>query len=179
MLISNVNFILSSLSVAAQVFSLVIIFVLLARKNNWANFLNKYSVNAAFVVALVAMLGSLFYSEIAGFEPCKLCWFQRIFMYSQVFMFIVAILRKDDSVVYYSLVLSIIGAIIAGYHYLLQIGAAPAISCSAVGYSVSCSEKFVLQFGYITIPMMAFSAFALIALLMISKIRSIRKEKVL
>jgi len=116
----------------------------------------------AFIFALTATLGSLFYSEVAGFEPCKLCWFQRIFMYPQAIILGMALFRKDPGVRIYSLTLSVIGALIAGYHYLLQLGAAPALPCAAVGYSAACSQRFVLQFGYITIPMMAFTAFLMI-----------------
>lgn len=120
------------------------------------------------MVALVAMVGSLIYSEIIGYEPCKLCWLQRIFMYSQVILLGMALFKKDYKIISYSIVLSIIGAIIAGYHYLLQLGVASGLPCSAVGYSVSCSQRFVMQYGYITIPMMALSAFVLITLLLSS-----------
>ena len=75
--------------------------------------------------------------------------------------------KRDYKMADYSIVLSIIGAVLAGYHYLLQIGVAPALPCSAVGYSASCSQRFVLQYGYITITMMALSVFVLIALLMV------------
>jgi disulfide bond formation protein DsbB len=120
----------------------------------------------AFVVALVATAGSLVYSDVIGYEPCKLCWFQRIFMYPLVILFGVALLKKDSRIADYALALAIPGALIAAYHYLLQLGIAPSLPCSAVGYSAECSSRFVLQFGYITIPLMAFSAFALIAALL-------------
>ncbi len=124
---------------------------------------HMHAVKLAFIVVLVATLGSLTYSDIIGYEPCKLCWFQRIFMYPQVFLLGTALIKKEKIIVDYSLVLSALGGLIAGYHYLLQLGIAPALPCSAVGYSVSCSKQFVLQFGFISIPYMALSAFALIA----------------
>ncbi|OGY68707.1 MAG: hypothetical protein A3B94_01990 [Candidatus Jacksonbacteria bacterium RIFCSPHIGHO2_02_FULL_43_10] len=113
------------------------------------------------------MLGSLFYSEIAGYEPCQLCWWQRILMYPQVILLGVAWLKEDQGIVLYSIALSSLGALIAGYNYLLQIGFVPSIGCSAVGYSINCSQRFVMQFGYITIPMMALTAFLLIISFMI------------
>ena len=67
----------------------------------------------------------------------------------------------------YIMVISTIGAVIAGYHYLLQIGILPELPCSAIGFSVSCAEKFIMSYGYITIPMMAFTAFVLIILSMV------------
>ena len=74
----------------------------------------------AFTVSLVATLGSLFYSEVLGFEPCKLCWFQRILMYPQPVLYLVAFLSKKKDVFLFTLPLSIIGVVIASYHYLLQ-----------------------------------------------------------
>ncbi len=169
-----VNQILSILTVIGQIIiiSTIIFFGFFSKKlmnNPSSDYVAKHSVLFAFIVALIATSGSLFYSEIAGFDPCKLCWFQRIFMYPQVILLGLALKRRDTSVVYNSLALSIIGAIIAGYHFLLQIGIVPATSCSAVGYS-GCSQVFVMNFGYITIPMMSFTAFLLIIVFMIVRI---------
>jgi disulfide bond formation protein DsbB len=121
----------------------------------------------AFVAALLATLGSLTYSEILGYAPCKLCWIQRIFMYPQVLVLGLALWGKhkeNRALLDLSLLMSIIGGVAALYHYLMQLGFIPEGSCAAIGYSASCAERFVLQFGYITIPFMALSAFALIAL---------------
>lgn len=175
-LVSTANLILSSLTVIAQIASVFLLAVLVFYRKGAGgailDFVSKRAVLFSFIVALVAMLGSLFYSEVAGFDPCKLCWLQRIFMYPQAILFGVAILKRDRNLSDYSIVLSSVGAVIAGYHYLLQRGIAPAASCSAVGYSVSCSRVFVMNLGYITIPLMAFSAFLLILLLqIISKLR--------
>lgn len=114
------------------------------------------------IVALTATLGSLFFSEIAGYEPCKLCWIQRIFMYPQVLILGLALERKDKTILPYVLVLSSIGALIAGFHYYIQLSPTSAlVPCSTVGVSVSCTERSFTHFGYITIPMMALSAFIL------------------
>lgn len=161
-----VNQILGVLTILAQALVLLLIVSLLTKKPLPINFITKRAFLLAFIVALVSMLGSLTYSDIIGYEPCKLCWFQRILMYPQVILLGIALYKKDYRIADYSIALSVIGAVLAGYHYLLQIGIAPALPCSAVGYSASCSQRFVLQYGYITIPMMAFSAFVLIALFM-------------
>ena len=87
----------------------------------------------------------------------------------------IALVRKDYWMKIYGVVLSVIGAVVALSHYLGQLGLTP-LPCSAVGVSVSCSERFTLEFGYITIPMMAFSAFVLIALALLI---SLKKEKVI
>ena len=161
-LTQNVNFFLAALTVASQIGAVLgaLFFFPAVKKAVSKNYLKL-----ALTVALTATLGSLFYSEIASFTPCKLCWFERIFMYPQVVLFGIAMWKKDTKIWIYSLSLSIIGAFISFYHYLLQIGILPAGSCDAVGRSVSCSKVFVMTFGYITIPLMAGTAFALLILL--------------
>jgi disulfide bond formation protein DsbB len=108
-------------------------------------------------VALTSLFGSLYYSEIVGYEPCKLCWLQRIFIYPQVLILIIALYLKDNKAVHYILWMSLFALGIASYHYLGQLGFT-SLECGLVGYSVSCAERFVMNFGYITIPMMALTA---------------------
>lgn len=116
------------------------------------------------LVSFLATFGSLFYSEYAGYEPCQLCWYQRISMYPQLLLFLTAYIIGDRKVFYYSLVLSMIGFFIASYHYLLQFGIVKTSACHLVGYSVSCAKQFVAEFGFITIPLMAMTAFLLLIL---------------
>ncbi|MEK7575094.1 MAG: disulfide bond formation protein B [Patescibacteria group bacterium] len=163
-----VNLVLSVMTIVGQIFVLAGFFCLISGQGKWfLNFLNQHVLAMSFVVALVATLGSLTYSDLIGYNPCKLCWFQRIAMYPSVILLGMAIHRKSREIIDYILTLSVVGAIIAGYHYLMQIGVAPALPCSAVGYSASCSERFVMEFGYITIPMMALTAFLMIIILIL------------
>lgn len=167
-LAATTNLIFSLLTVIGQLIIVGLLISFIARGQKFSNslikFFGKNALAFAFVVALISTVGSLFYSEVIGFEPCKLCWFQRIFMYPQVVLLGLALWKRDYGIALYGIAFSAIGAVISAYHYLLQIGAAPALPCSAVGYSASCSQRFVLQFGYITIPMMALTAFLLIIL---------------
>lgn len=136
--------------------------VLLTRNNvSMRKFLIKYSLVLAFSVSLIATLGSLFYSEIARFEPCKLCWYQRIFLFPQTILFAVALWKKLP-VAAYSLALSGIGALIAAYHTALQFGITSGLPCAKE--AVSCTQRFVLEYGYITIPTMSLTAFLLLIL---------------
>ena len=169
-----VNQVLGVLTIVVGVTAVLLGGLLLTRKLEAVTaFFGRHALALAFIVALAATVGSLTYSEILGYEPCKLCWFQRIFMYPLVILFGMAILRRDHTVTTYALPLSFIGAVIAGYHYLLQLGAVPSsFPCAAVGYSVSCAQRFVLQFGYITIPVMALSVFVLIATLCLAANRA-------
>jgi disulfide bond formation protein DsbB len=121
----------------------------------------KYAVPFAFTVALISTLGSLYFSEIANFVPCELCWFQRIFMYPQVILFGIALFKKDKGVFSYALPLSIIGACIAGYNYWLQMSGSVSTTCSA---GVSCATAPFFSYGFITIAYMALTGFLLIIL---------------
>ena len=159
-IVNNILSVLTMLGQALVVVGIVVLFFPKPRKKMFS-FLEEYGLMIVGIVALVATVGSLTYSEVLHYEPCKLCWIQRIFMYPQVILIGVAMAKKDKRVMDYILPLSILGMLFALYHYLLQIGMAPIVPCSVVGYSVSCAEKFVLRFGYITIPMMAFTAFAM------------------
>jgi disulfide bond formation protein DsbB len=120
----------------------------------------------AFVITLTATLGSLFYSDVAKYTPCILCWWQRIFMYPQTVLLTLGIVKKDKNVADYGMGLSAIGAVLAAYHYYIQVGGATPLTCEAVGYSISCTQKFTTDFGYVTIPMMSLTAFVAIYLLL-------------
>jgi len=134
-------------------------------------FIRKYGLIAAWIVALSAFAGPLIYSENVGFVPCRYCWFQRIATFPQVILLGIASIRRDASIIFYSLPLAIIGVLIGTYHYLLQfgfVGKDGGSSCGAVGQSVACNSLYVFEYGYITIPLMAVTANVLIALILIS-----------
>lgn len=127
-----------------------------------------------FIISLAATLSSLFFSEIALFAPCKLCWFQRVFMYPLPILTGLALWRKDKGIIPYVLPLSIIGGVFALYHYTEQVRAAlrpvdPLSPCDLTG--VSCAATPFFYFGYITIPMMSLTAFILITLIAYLTIR--------
>lgn len=129
-------------------------------------FLRKNILYIAWLQALVATLGSLYFSEIAHLVPCVLCWYQRICMYPLVVILTVGILRKDKSVPYYVLPLSLIGLSIAGYHYLLQMGVIPESAAPCVA-GISCASRLVQWYGFITIPFLSLVAFAVISASMV------------
>jgi|SRR5690625_739864 len=115
-------------------------------------------------VALIATLGSLFYSEVIGYVPCDLCWVQRIFMYPLVIIYGVAAFKKDISVALAGLILSMIGFFISVYHYLLQ--KLPALQdVGGTCQIVPCNLQYVNYFGFITIPFLAGLAFLIISVL--------------
>jgi disulfide bond formation protein DsbB len=138
-----------------------------------SEFLEDYGGWLAFVVALTATLGSLYYSEIAGFIPCRLCWYQRILMYPLVIITLIGALRRDDFLPGYVLPFALLGMLVSGYHALLERGVfPPPLVCSA---DVPCTISYVNYLGFITIAVMAFIAFALITLVMAGQWLSYRR----
>ena len=117
-----------------------------------------------FLVSFMAMAGSLFFSEVAKYPPCLLCWWQRIFMYPQVFLLAMGIVKNDKNVADYVTGLSVVGLIISLYQYYIQMGGQALIQCDATG--ISCTQRFAADFGYVTIPMMSLTGFLAILILM-------------
>ncbi len=115
----------------------------------------------AWVVALVATIGSLYYSEVRLFLPCELCWYQRIFMYPQAVLLGLALWRQDLSIWPYALTLSLMGGSISTLHLLEQ--RFPDLFTLACKPPVPCSVEYIPQFP---IPLQALIAFLLIALSM-------------
>lgn len=163
----NFDLIISLGTVASHVAIIFIVFVYLAKKEQKIfKFIGKYGVNLAFLIALSGMLISLYYSDIIGLEPCTLCWYQRIFLYPIVFILGLGIFKRDFSSITYSIFLSVIGAVLAIYHTLLQFGVSKADTCSIYS-TVSCSNAYIKNFGYVTIPVMSLTGFVLIILLLL------------
>lgn len=120
----------------------------------------------AWAQAAVAAAGSLFFSEIAGYLPCLLCWYQRIAMYPLVIILGIGILRRERRLYQYVLPFSIIGGLIGLYQVLLSYGVftESETTCRA---GVSCTTHYLNYFGFVTIPLLSFLAFAVITACMI------------
>lgn len=120
----------------------------------------------SFLIASVATLGSLFFSEVMDFVPCNMCWYQRIFMYPLLLIFLMGILYPDDKVFKYAMPIVMVGLIFSIYHNLLMFGIIPeaAVPCTN---GIPCSTKYISWFGFITIPFLSFLAYISIFILMI------------
>ncbi len=120
----------------------------------------------AWLVALVATLGSLYFSEVRYFVPCTMCWYQRILMYPLVLLLGVAAWTRDGQIVRYALPLSVLGIFTAGYHVLQQ--KIPNFGLpSACSSGVPCSAAYINWFGFVSIPVLALTAFAIISILLL------------
>jgi disulfide bond formation protein DsbB len=116
------------------------------------------------LVSTGAMLGSLYLSEVAKFTPCKLCWYQRIAMYPSAVLLVVAAVRGDSAVRRNVVPLASIGAVISSYHILLE--RFPNLESGTCDPANPCSLIWFEKFGYMTIPVMALTAFAAIVVLL-------------
>jgi disulfide bond formation protein DsbB len=128
------------------------------------------------LIASVATLGSLFFSEIMGFPPCVLCWYQRIFMYPLVVIFLIGLFPLDKKVIQYALPLAVIGWCFAVYHYLLYLGYIPE-DLQPCSQGVSCSDTNLELLGFITIPMLSILSYtAIVVLLFVFKKRFVDEK---
>ncbi|MCK1975999.1 disulfide bond formation protein B [Jeotgalicoccus huakuii] len=125
---------------------------------------NKLFTQLIFIVSLFATLGSLYFSEIRLYEPCEMCWYQRILMYPIVILSLIGVIQEDNNVRLYARVMSGIGILVSTYHYGLQ--KIPALGESANAcMGVSCTVQYINWGGFITIPLLALTAFIIIFIL--------------
>jgi disulfide bond formation protein DsbB len=121
------------------------------------------------------MLGSLYFAEVANFVPCQLCWFQRIAMYPLAVILLVGALRRDWGVRWYAVPVAAIGAAISTYHVLLE--QFPSLESSNVcSAAVPCNFVWFEELGFVTLPYMALSAFALILVLLTLPPAAVRED---
>lgn len=113
------------------------------------------------IISAIATVGSLFFSEVMEFTPCKLCWYQRIAMYPIAVIFLLGFWKSDKSALIYSLPLTIIGLLIAIYHNLLTWEIIPETASPCVE-GVPCSHVWINYLGFITIPFLSMTAFTLL-----------------
>jgi disulfide bond formation protein DsbB len=118
---------------------------------------------AAWVIALLATVGSLFFSEVMGLPPCLLCWYQRIAMYPLVLIIATGIVMRDARMRAYALPLCLLGLGVAVYHNLLYYGFIPE-TLTPCSEGASCTERQIEWFGFVTIPLMGLASFVALAL---------------
>lgn len=123
--------------------------------------LKKNLLYFAWVQALAATFGSLYASEVLGFAPCVLCWYQRIAMYPLAIILPIGILKKDKNLPLYAIPLALVGGLVALYQNLLTWGVIPQ-SFTPCTYGVSCLTKYISYFGFITIPFLSLLSFVVI-----------------
>jgi len=178
MTVSDLNFILALGTVAMQIGTAVVLLAYLFPQSvpNAQDILaatKRWGMQKIFALSLASALMTLIYSDVLGFEPCPLCWWQRIFLYPQVFILGMAWSKEKyhEAAIDISLIFSILGAAVALYHHVLQMMPAGTLPCPATG--PSCAQITFIEFGYVTFPMMALALFGLnIAVLLVLRSRA-------
>lgn len=151
--------------ILANLVAVILVAALIAR-NSWGrkiiDWIGKHALLLGFLVSLSAVLGSLFYSSVKGFEPCDLCWWQRTALYPTLVLFAVALKKHDRSIFTYILPLSLIASVVAIYNSYIQWGGSPLVPCDP---NNPCTKLYVYEFGYVTIPIMSLSIAVLLIIL--------------
>lgn len=164
----SINFLSALGTLALQILAVCLLTTYVYRRSALAPvavLVQKYALAAALALSAIAMVLAVYYSSGLGIEPCPLCWWQRIFLFPQVVLFALAWWKKDSGVAIYSMALSAIGGVIALYHHALQMLPGTGLPCPATG--VSCAQRIMFEFGYITFPLMAVTIFAILLILML------------
>jgi disulfide bond formation protein DsbB len=129
----------------------------LLRKAVWG-----YELWLGFLVAALATGGSLFFSEIAHYAPCELCWYERICMYPLAIVLLLLALANDYRAARYLLPLPIVGAGLAVYHVLVERGVVSQTKDCVLSAPGGCATRWVDELGYVTIPVLTLTAFVLV-----------------
>jgi disulfide bond formation protein DsbB len=165
MQIAAYNLITSVLALAAG--GMGIIMLLAWSRRNVPSWCCRLAPWMALAVAVTATAGSLIYSGYFHFEPCRLCWYQRIAMYPLTLLLLVGVLRRDRNVRFYVLPPAVLGFCVGAYHYLIQ--SVPALSGdTACSITAPCNAKYVNEFGFVSIPFMAACGFLAVIGLMLA-----------
>jgi disulfide bond formation protein DsbB len=153
-------FALLTIATLAATAGLVAARIVAGMRGTGSEVLRSVAANRMVICAAItstATLGSLYFSEVAHFVPCTLCWYQRIAMYPSAVLTALAAVRRDDLSVYVRVIASI-GLVISAYHWLLE--RFPSIDAGVCSTAVPCELVWFEKFGFITLPFMAFTAFA-------------------
>ncbi|HEY4516427.1 MAG TPA: disulfide bond formation protein B [Candidatus Paceibacterota bacterium] len=179
----QLNYFLALGTVALQILALAFLALFFLQKRFpdlkvIASFLNRRGLWLGFFLALGATSMTWYYSDVLGFIPCGWCWVQRVFLWSQVPLFGVALWKCSTSdvehpmsnirrdVADYSIALSILGGLAALYQHYIQMGGTSVLPCPASGAG-DCAQRIIFEFGYVTFPLMAATLFAFLIVLML------------
>jgi disulfide bond formation protein DsbB len=150
--------------------------MLLEAKATWAeSWLAQVRASGLWIMCAIttgAMVGSLYFSESVGYAPCKLCWYQRIAIYSIAIITFVAALRRDKNIAVYSLVLACVGLVVSTYHYLLEWF--PQLESNVCSIDVPCTTVWFRELGFVTLCFMAGSAFIAVIAISLALMRESR-----
>ncbi len=158
------NNLFAALTIVALIGALGLVVYRLVKGPGASTLLGTNAIWLAWIVALVCTVGSLIYSEVIHFVPCRLCWFQRIAMYPLAIILLVGAIRREVVVRYYALPLAVIGMAISIYHNVVQFY--PSLEGGSCDPLNPCSARSIAVFGFMDLPFMAAAGFIVIAVLL-------------
>lgn len=168
--LETLNYLIALGTIGMQVATVALLVIFFFRKSAWALRITKIVSDSGLWFSLLLVIAgtalSLVYSEYFGILPCGLCWLQRVFLYPQLVLFALSAPKKDHYIADYSIVLSVLGGVVALYQHYLQMGGTSTLPCPASGVA-DCAKRFLFEFDYITFPLVAFSSFALLFVVML------------
>lgn len=170
MSLESANTLVGFATLATQLVALALFAIYFLRHRSpvaaeFARIIGRYGIWIALTLTGFASVITVYYSAILGLEPCPLCWWQRAFLYPQVVLFAVSLWKREHQVACYSIALSVIGALIALYQHALQMLPGSGLPCPATG--VSCAQRVLFEFNYVTFPLAAVTIFLCVIALML------------
>jgi disulfide bond formation protein DsbB len=171
MSVDSLNYLLALGTVALQLVIVVLLAVYFFRSKvsffkDISGSLARFALPIGLILTSASVFLTLYYSEVLGFAPCPLCWWQRVFLYPLVPLFALALLKRDRKIADYAIVLSVLGLGVALYQHALQMFGEGSLPCPATG-GISCAQRFLFEFNYITFPLTAATLFGFLIVLML------------
>ena len=146
--IEILNFVLALGGVGMAFGACVFVFDLKSKNYSLQTIVHSFGLLGAFCLTLISTIMTLIYSEVFGFIPCGLCWLQRVFLYPQVIILVVALWTKDRTAAKYGIGLSIPGVTVSLYQHYLQMGGSELVGCPTAGTGANCAERILFEFGF-------------------------------
>lgn len=174
-LVQSVTNLISLGAIVGQLFVVLVAAGFVLPGSTWLHKLEEkvgmFALPLTILISSAAVLGSLFYSEVAGFEPCSLCIIQRWFLY--LIPLIGALgYRYDKRRALKAITILAVGAFaFALYHYVLQLQGGTTVFCTL---DAPCDKVFFVAYGYITIPLLSLTN---AAMLLVTCIAGLRERK--
>lgn len=161
----------------ATILVLAVALIFFPKTNPIRVFFKEYTFTFSFFFAFSAVILSLFYSNVVGFPPCELCWISRITMYPLALLLGMEFYKKDKSILDHAIVLALLNVITSIYHVYIEHGGESALPCADpnVTTQVSCATRYVYEFGYVSMPVMALSVSFFVLLVLVNYKHSTRK----
>jgi hypothetical protein len=138
-------------TIALQIATAVFV-VLWIKKSPHIEKVYKHFPAIVLVLFVSSAIGSFIYEYGFGYEPCLLCWYQRIAIFGIAILSFTGDIRANKTLQKQVLIFSTLGILVALLHNYTDIVPNTMDICGA---GPSCLKRYIHEFGYITIPMMS------------------------